>query len=104
MFILDPFDGMRYLEVLKQHSQLVHSNLKLFNIFVLNVTHKFSILNRTVFSFLSIVFSLVLFCVCVWTPPPPPICFSLLSFFISVAVALFLYVIIDAVFVYILLS
>ena len=42
---------------LKQHAQLTHvqlahSNLKLFNIFALNVTQKFSILNSTVFSFL----------------------------------------------------
>ena len=52
MLILDPFVGMRCLEVLKQHAKRAHSNLKLFNIFVLNVTHKFSVLNRTVFSFL----------------------------------------------------
>ena len=46
------FFGMRYLETLKYHAQWAHSNLKLFNIFVLNVTYKFSVLNRTVFSFL----------------------------------------------------
>ena len=41
LLILDPFVGMRYLEVLKNRVQLKHSNLKLFNIFVLNVTHNF---------------------------------------------------------------
>ena len=52
LLILDPFVGMRYLEVLKQHAQWAHSNLNLFKIFVLNVTYTFSVLNRTVYSFL----------------------------------------------------